>query len=277
MGKKTSLKSALSSQQSRLKKKQDALHAAQVAVAGQKGKQPAARGGQAEKGKGKATRPAPAVVPFKPTDTILLIGEGNFSFAHALVFDPPPSLQYLPPASVVATAYDSEEECFSKYPEAREIVQSLRAKGVEVLFSVDATKLEKHHTLKHRKFDKAIWNFPHAGKQLIRALYAVFSIECVLGKGIADQDRNILSNQVLLLAFLRSVAYVLRTGPVPVVQSSRKRKANDDSDDEREASADETAPSKAVQHRGTVLITLRNVPPYTSWYGLWHGEMDAQD
>ena len=83
------------------------------------------------------------------------------------------------------------------------------------------------------------------------------------GKGIADQDRNILSNQVLLLAFLRSAAHLLRTGPVPSVQSSRKRKAKENSDDE-EASADEE-PSEAVQTRGTVLVTLRNVPPYTLW------------
>ena len=164
MGKKASLRAALSSQQSRLKKKQDAVHAAQVAE--QKGRKTPVARAQAEKGKGRAehARSAPAVVPFKPTDKILLVGEGNFSFAHALVCDPPASLQFLPPANVVATAYDSEDECFEKYSEARDIVASLRAKGVEVLFSVDATKLEKHAVLKGHKFDKIVWNFPHAGE-----------------------------------------------------------------------------------------------------------------
>lgn len=158
MGKKGSLKSALSSQQTRLKKKQDAVQATKVAE--QKAKKPSG-----SKGKGKAAA-GPVTVPFKATDTILLIGEGNFSFARALVCNPPPALQYLPASNVVATAYDSEEECFSKYPEAQAIVEELRHKGAEVLFGVDATKLESTSSLRNRKFDKIVWNFPHAGNAI---------------------------------------------------------------------------------------------------------------
>lgn len=154
MGKKTNLKAALSSHQARAKKKQDVARAAQVAE--QKGKKPSQN-----KGKGKAQS---AIIPFKPTDKILLIGEGNFSFAHALVRDSPVLLEHLPPPNVVATAYDSEDECYEKYPEAVDIVRDLRTIGAEVLFGVDATKLEKHHILKSRKFDRIMWNFPHAGK-----------------------------------------------------------------------------------------------------------------
>lgn len=155
MGKKGSLKSALSSQQGRLKKKQDAVQAAQVAE--QKGKK------SVTKGKGKATT-GPIIIPFKATDRILLVGEGNFSFTRALISEPPTALQYLPPSNVVATAYDTEAECFEKYPEARSIVNELRAKGVEILFGVDATKLESSSFLRNHKFDKIVWNFPHAGR-----------------------------------------------------------------------------------------------------------------
>ena len=168
MGKKNSLKSALSSQQIRLKKKQDAVHAAQLAE--HKGKKPGNYAPQvAIKGKGKgkaspANRIPPAIIPLKATDRILLIGEGNFSFTRSLVIDPPTALQYLPPANITATAYDSEEECYEKYPGSQEVVQSLREKNVEVIFSVDATRLEKHATLKTRRYDKIVWNFPHAGK-----------------------------------------------------------------------------------------------------------------
>ncbi len=159
MGKKNSLKSALSSHQSRLQKKQHAVHAAQAAQ--QKDKIT----GQSSKRKSTHSAPvATATVPFKPTHKILLIGEGNFSFAHALVFDPPPTLQYLPAASVTATAYDTEEECYTKYSSAKEVVRNLREKGVEIIFGVDATKLEKHAVLKSRKFDRIVWNFPHAGE-----------------------------------------------------------------------------------------------------------------
>lgn len=156
MGKKNSLKSALSSQQSRLKKKQEAKQAVQVA---EKTKKP----GQPANAKGKDKANPPAVVPFRATDKILLVGEGNFSFTRALIVDPPAALQYLPPSNVTATAYDTEEECLLKYPEAREILQVLREKNVEVLFGVDATKLERHPALKSRKYNKIVFNFPHAG------------------------------------------------------------------------------------------------------------------
>jgi 25S rRNA (uracil2634-N3)-methyltransferase len=155
-GKKSSLKPTLQSQQSRLKKKQRAEHAAQVAEQNRK-KNPQS------KGKGKAPTQR-STIPFNPTDRILLIGEGNFSFARALTLDAPASLEDLPPTNITATSYDAEEECYVKYPDAQIIVQGLREKGVEVLFDVDATKLEKVSALKGRKWDRIVWNFPHAGE-----------------------------------------------------------------------------------------------------------------
>lgn len=87
-----------------------------------------------------------------------------------------------------------------------------------------------------------------------------------IGKGIADQDRNILSHQVLLLDFLRSAAQMLTPGPMPASYTAGKRKTNADSDDEdRRDPVDEDSLPMDVQCRGTVLVTLRNVPPYTLW------------
>jgi 25S rRNA (uracil2634-N3)-methyltransferase len=155
-GKKSSLKSTLQSQQSRLKSKQRAEHAAQVA-------QQNSTKNQQSKGKRKAP-PLPSTIPFKPTDRILLIGEGNFSFARALTFNPPAAVENLPPGNVTATTFDAEEDCYVKYLDAQIIVQELRENGVEVLFGVDATKLEKVSALKGRKWDRIVWNFPHAGE-----------------------------------------------------------------------------------------------------------------
>jgi 25S rRNA (uracil2634-N3)-methyltransferase len=86
------------------------------------------------------------------------------------------------------------------------------------------------------------------------------------GKGITDQDRNILSNQVLILGFLRSAARFLVRGPEPQVQPSRKRKRppNDDHDGYTDEDNDQVV-STDGRARGTILITLRNVPPYTEW------------
>ncbi|KAI0361075.1 hypothetical protein OH77DRAFT_1390413 [Trametes cingulata] len=240
-GKKTSLKAALASQQSRLRKKQEAVHASQHAERMKAGAQ--------AKAKGKA--PLRPTIPFAATDNILLIGEGNFSFARALAFHPPQPLEYLPPSNVTATAYDDEDHCYAKYPEAREIVAALREKGVTVLFGVDATRLEKCSALRGRTFDRIVWNFPHAGK------------------GITDQDRNILSNQVLLLGFLRSAAPFLAKGPVPIVNKARKRRRDPDDDGSDDEAEDQDMAQDAIdtsrKARGTVLITLRNVPPYTLW------------
>jgi 25S rRNA (uracil2634-N3)-methyltransferase len=92
----------------------------------------------------------------------------------------------------------------------------------------------------------------------------------VQGKGITDQDRNILANQKLLVGFLRSVAGFLSPGPLPKVNISRKRKHTEDSDPDDFAEGDAGSAdgdNKPQQHaRGTVLITLRNVSPYTLWF-----------
>ncbi|KAF9490739.1 hypothetical protein BDN71DRAFT_1510997 [Pleurotus eryngii] len=249
-----SLKAALKSQQSRFKSKEKQTHAAQVAdqkskakKSGQKPKKPIAAVN--EKGKGKAT-PQKMTVPFAVTDSILLVGEGNFSFAHALVYDPPHQLEHFPPVNLTATAYDTEEECYEKYPESQAIVARLREKGVRVIFAVDATKLERHAALKGKQWDKIVWNFPHAGK------------------GITDQDRNILSNQVLVLDFLRSAAHLLVRGPIPFAKSTRKKKSEDDDDDgtlDNDTTIHDDDERTSARSRGTVLITLRNVKPYILW------------
>jgi len=148
--KKASLKAALSSNQARLKKRKQAEDAATHQQA---------KGATA---KGRILRRS--TIPFKAVDKILLVGEGNFSFAVALLQHPPAPLDHLPPANIVATAFDTEEECYAKYPDAEQNVRVLRESGVQVLFGIDATKLEKTSTLKGKVFDRIVWNFPHAGE-----------------------------------------------------------------------------------------------------------------
>ncbi|KLO09267.1 hypothetical protein SCHPADRAFT_573956 [Schizopora paradoxa] len=253
---KKSLKAALTSHQGRMKKNAQAKEAAQSKEKLDKTKTSSKAKGKAKAG---APRTRKSIVPFYTTDRILLIGEGNFSFALALFKHP--ALEFLPGENVTATAYDSEEECYEKYPDAKEIVQKLRELKAEVLFRLDATKLESYKALKGRRWNKVVWNFPHAGK------------------GITDQDRNILSNQLLLLGFLRSVGGFLVQGPIPKLAGSKSRKGKDnasESEDEPQSDYDDMFDDEmAVERsssqrsksssRGTVLVTLRNVPPYTEW------------
>ncbi|KAF9469611.1 hypothetical protein BDZ94DRAFT_1151295 [Collybia nuda] len=263
MGKGKNLKAALQSQQSRLKAKQKLSHAAQVTE--QKAKKNSRGLSGSVKGKDKGIIPPPPrriTIPFCATDKILLIGEGNFSFARALIQNPPAQLELLPSTNITATAYDTETACYEKYPDAKEIVTNLRENGVEVLFEVDGTRLEKTPKLKGRRWDRVVWNFPHAGKS------------------ITDQDRNILSNQVLILGFLRSAAKMLTLGPVPsftVPKKKKKSSEEDEDEDEETPTPDDTGnvedkneyeffvPDNSVPSRGTILITIRNVTPYTLW------------
>lgn len=147
--KQKSLKKSLSSAQARLKKKKETEDAAAHKQA---------------KRTAKGLKPRRSTIPFKASDRILLIGEGNFSFALALLQHPPAPLNHLPPANITATALDTEKECNAKYPDAEENVRVLREKGARVLFGVDATKLEKTSALKGKVFDRIVWNFPHAGE-----------------------------------------------------------------------------------------------------------------
>lgn len=150
--KQISLKKSLSSTQARLKKKKKVEDAS--------AHQQAIKGATTAK----VQKPRRSTIPFRASDRILLIGEGNFSFAVALLQHPPAPLEHLPPANITATALDTEEECHTKYPDAEQNIRVLREKGARVLFGVDATKLERTSALKRKVFDRIVWHFPHAGE-----------------------------------------------------------------------------------------------------------------
>ncbi|KAI7820846.1 hypothetical protein BC939DRAFT_399180 [Gamsiella multidivaricata] len=121
--------------------------------------------------------------PYFDYDTILLVGEANFSFAKCL------ALEILNRGdTITATTLDSFTNMTEKYEDAQENVKELEDAGATVLFEVNATKLSKIKSFKGKRFSKIVFNFPHAGA------------------GIKDQDRNVVSNQKLLRAFFESAA-----------------------------------------------------------------------
>lgn len=88
---------------------------------------------------------------------------------------------------------------------------------------------------------------------------------------------------MIVLGFLRSAAKMLTLGAAPSLTSGKKKRTEDDEeeddDEDMAAPADETAqdseefrfflPDQSIPTRGTVLITLRNVLPYTQWSALF--------
>ena len=195
--------------------------------------------------------------PFLHDDSILIVGEANFSFTLSLLLPP----RSHPPSQILATAYDSEAECFAKYPDARENVAKIRAiagRDDIVLFGVDAGQLDKYKQVtgaskksssskqnltdasereeqssQRRRWSKVWFGFPH------------------VGAGHKDETRNVLANQLLILRFLVSVAPFLTVGALPAHApggrpSNGKRGAgsddendfNDGADDEDDDNAD---------------------------------------
>ncbi|KAI8455811.1 hypothetical protein BY996DRAFT_7008326 [Phakopsora pachyrhizi] len=201
----------------------------------------------------------------RPGQKILLVGEGNFSFSVSLVV-----YHSIPGESITATTIDSRSKVLSKYSDASKFLNVLENHKVNVIFELDCTRLEKDKRIKSLKpFDRVIFNFPH------------------LGLSEADMDRNIRSNQILLLKFFRSVSGVLfksssvsnnhpnsshRNSSKSFDEDSknskkkRKRKLSvnkfncDSSDDESVESVDDHRSAN-----GTVLITLGDKPPYSLW------------
>ena len=84
-----------------------------------------------------------------------------------------------------------------------------------------------------------------------------------LGKGIADQDRNILANQLLILGFLRSVSGFLARGPPPTLGNRKKKGKVQEEDSDSDSDQEGESRGQGGSSKGTVIITLRNVAPYT--------------
>jgi len=157
---------------------------------------------------GLARKPAPAkphsqasqskpTIPFAPRDDVLLVGEGDFSYARAL-------LKHHRLRNLCATTFESREGLLAKHPQAAGFVEKLEAgvtgerdgeeeeeededgdgyddndddddddndndsrdwigREVKVLYDVDAAKLDRQKYIKKRAWDRVIFNFPHVG------------------------------------------------------------------------------------------------------------------
>lgn len=95
-------------------------------------------------------------------ERVLLLGEGNFSFALSLA-------RYLRPAlltrrySLHCTSFDSAATLAAKYPEAAHILSALASfENILLEHGVDATALHRSYPAS-LSFDQVVFNFPHLG------------------------------------------------------------------------------------------------------------------
>ncbi|KAI1117061.1 hypothetical protein F5Y14DRAFT_404671 [Nemania sp. NC0429] len=188
-------------------------------------KQPAQRP-RANGGAGKAAAPsatphqqqqhAEPTIPFAPEDKILLVGDGDLSFAASLV-------EHHFCADVTATVFEkTREELLDKYPHAADNIAKIEGEdGCRVLFGVDATKMAPFTNKPGRNkapapenanahaqgrstgavgvIDRVIFNFPHVG-----------------GKS-TDVNRQVRYNQELLVSFFQRAIPSLAPGGSIVV------------------------------------------------------------
>ncbi|KAL9640159.1 MAG: hypothetical protein Q9164_000427 [Protoblastenia rupestris] len=131
----------------------------------------------------------PPTIPFEPTSRILLIGEGDFSFARSLLDSHLCTLLH-------STSFDTRSGVLSKYPQAAAHTKALEAEeGCKVEYGVDATKLGRlgggGKAIRRGNWAKVVFNFPHVG-------------------GLTkDVNRQVRANQELLVGFFKSAKNLL--------------------------------------------------------------------
>lgn len=214
-------------------------------------------------------------IPLTKLDRILLIGEGDFSFAKSLwknyeighlvatSFDSLDSLQQKytdinnslgdlrgnAESSTDKAGADSGDvddwEGFSSDEANNKMFEALDANNVVVHHSIDATSLNKAHrkTLnRHAPFTKIFFNFPHTG-------------------GLStDVNRQVRANQELLVAFFNNAKALITTPSRPARQDQAESDIEYDSTGEEVDNA-----NKDVLTSGRILVTLFEGEPYTLW------------
>ncbi|KAI1769525.1 hypothetical protein GGR53DRAFT_472857 [Hypoxylon sp. FL1150] len=136
-------------------------------------------------------------IPFAPEDGILLIGDGDLSFAASLV-------EHHYCADVTATVLEANlDELVEKYPQVPENIAKIEAEGSRVLYNIDATKMAPFVEKKGKEstglMDRIIFNFPHVG-----------------GKS-TDVNRQVRYNQELLVSFFQRAIPSLTPGGTIIV------------------------------------------------------------
>lgn len=187
-------------------------------------------------------------VPFGKYETLLLAGEGDFSFARSII-----EQSYVLPENLIVTSYDSNlEELDAKYPHSfHENHKYLISEGVKLFFGIDATdfiktfKLSKKNTWNkllgptwnNKCLQNIAFNFPHTGK------------------GVKDQARNVRDHQNLLLGYFRSCKELFQTiNSKALTNKSHYTQGYDEENQEL-----------SPEGFGKILLTVFVGEPYDSW------------
>ena len=88
---------------------------------------------------------------------IFLVDDDDFSISLCL------TQSFGSALNIVASSPDTNDEVVRKYKRAKSKLIGTTKLGADVWHGVDATQMKFHPYLKMRRFDRIIFNFPHAG------------------------------------------------------------------------------------------------------------------
>ncbi|QLG72502.1 hypothetical protein HG535_0D02100 [Zygotorulaspora mrakii] len=191
-------------------------------------------------------------VPFEKNQTLLLIGEGDMSYAKSIIEE-----GYVVPENLIVTSYDNSiSELELKYPHSfHENYHYLLGQNVKLFFKIDAKNLTKSFKLskktpwnkvlgptwKNKILQNILFNFPHTGK------------------GIKDQDRNVADHQELVLGYLRSCKELFELVNKPIMTNLSNYNQGYDI---KESQNNQEITSEGY---GKFLLTVFTGEPYDSW------------
>lgn len=225
----------------------------------------------------------PPKIPIGRHDNVLLLGEGDFSFALSL-------LENYRPASLTATCYDGEEELVRKYPNVKDTIEKLvggcsQSTGTQNPSVANCNaQLDGDGEWKgfspSPKFQCSSSGSDEDGMEAstssqCRVFYGINAIKLStrhrkrfrplgpfskivfnfphVGGLSTDVNRQVRANQELLVGFFKAAIPLLST-----FQSSEKRAGSDRYDDEL---SDDNVSTEKSQ----ILVTLFEGEPYTLW------------
>ncbi|AJP39379.1 AHL_G0026470.mRNA.1.CDS.1 [Saccharomyces cerevisiae] len=197
------------------------------------------------------------VMPFEKDETLMLCGEGDFSFARSIV-----EQNYIESDNLIITSYDnSVNELKLKYPHTfEENYQYLKDLNIPIFFQIDVTKLVKSfkisknntwfkiinrlsdHRWGNKPLQNIVFNFPHNGK------------------GIKDQERNIREHQDLIFNFFQNSLQLFNLINTKIQNDTlRYTQGYDLNEDTLQAK------KLTAEGYGNIILSLFDGEPYDSW------------
>ncbi|XDT30427.1 protein of unknown function (DUF2431) [Nakaseomyces glabratus] len=192
-------------------------------------------------------------IPFEKNETLMLVGEGDFSFARSIIEE-----SYILPENLIVTSYDnSYNELKLKYPHSfEENFKFLVDNNVKILYQVDATKLIKSLKLsKHTPWSKLMgpsWKFKYLQNIMFNFPHT--------GKGVKDQDRNIRDHQELLFGFFDSAKQLYS-----LVNSNKKNLEVGQTMGYNLSNNHDAKSNITEEGYGRIILSLFTGEPYDSW------------